>query len=1377
MVVHQPEIQNLSKEMNRFIDYFFTCGLSEDEKPTLYRHFEDPVSPETHREKRLNSSVLTHFPTNLPDNPWNSAELWKLCTPGGLTIEIGDLPPRGPHFHSFIITREDATRSYGHALTFFEPCVNPTLEKEITDLMFLEKPEGKKIFVEKCIGLITQLGWVRTCEKVLTTLYRMFVSEAALPSTSGTTLPMESYIYNLLYEVPLLTPGCSLKIACFGHDDPLIVQQPDSSELPLLDINLTEVVHLVGGAKNLMTLVTSVLLEHQILLVSKDSQRMMTVAEGITSLLFPFQWQHTNVTVLPYELATHFFDAPVPYIIGVLIKGNEKKLIRQAIEVNQCYVDLDKFIVESPEEQPTFPNQPEIVCKIKHFLEEYQEWHETTNEANEGLSNKANSPTLDNNNSPTAADQMETSNLKANETLSRVANIAQKAGVIDCVDDLDSLHANVGGSVSRASTVHKVQDGVLREQYFNIKVRETVAASFLSVFAQYDKFIIQPTQDENGTWNFSVDTQDNFDKTSFLSDQPESNLRFLCSFLDTQMFASLVDNAIIAHQAQGNEQDVKDNLLRLFDDRIEQAKLPPDVRSPTSADLATAPTRSFSVSSASYYDFHDVKPLIKKSQSAVKKRLTHIEIVSVPPHIVHGQVSSTDTGINIMNMPGTLPSLQSSLLESEGIGTKKRHLRRRDESRVAFRQPSQKWRKIQQARSKLLRQPSMSEYSPEVIAQTNWKFVEKLLKDVKLKTKKILVGKMGQEAIELGHGELCLSDLEENTWIASLCDLLEKVWSHGLLTNHKKGKSALWSHLIQYNMQEEEKHIKKHSLQHLSGSSPSLLNDVTDESNFDRNSSYYSLPRSFQRKRNSDASHRHQIQTSRRASELSLITSSQSIPPPNYDLLTSIRCICSMRDVQTEVGRSRAWIRLALEQKQLNCYLRQLLNDRKLLNVMYKRYSLLQCDDQCEQFLIHLLSLNAADFTCFTNSFPKTVIEYQVWIMPGRQLSGPSQTTANIYMKIGGEQCNTELIAVPKNCLEFTFKHQNLGVMTTLLVGHDNSGMFPKWLLDSVVARNLFTGQTYVLPCFRWLGRNVDDNSIERLLLAEIVPHGENVTNSISRMAAKRSFSTATVPELQERVGQAVNDIYKYFHHPSRELSQTKLAGPPAMYTKLLYTLVMALEGVFTHGMKSSTRLFSRRRFFAWDVVMETVLSLQGNGNGEVTETTDNKLSATLPPSGSTVAAGGDWFLGNRDPPSKPTSQRKSRKSSQRDSRRDRDDAIVSQSSLERESAALSRMCDVATRISGGDASGQTQPQQQQQRLGKDDMFYLLMLVGIKEQNLTLWLRKTSEVAKGCQHIYEDSAFLCDTSAVAFLSQVLGMLWKFDTPLDKHLLRGFNFGP
>ena len=51
---------------------------------------------------------------------------------------------------------------------------------------------------------------------------------------------------------------------------------------------------------------------------------------------------------------------------------------------------------------------------------------------------------------------------------------------------------------------------------------------------------------------------------------------------------------------------------------------------------------------------------------------------------------------------------------------------------------------------------------------------------VSLQTKRMLVEKMGREAVELGHGEVSITGVEENTLIASLCDLLERIWSHGL---------------------------------------------------------------------------------------------------------------------------------------------------------------------------------------------------------------------------------------------------------------------------------------------------------------------------------------------------------------------------------------------------------------------------------------------------------------------------------------------------------------------------------------------------------------------------------------------------------------------
>ena len=62
-------------------------------------------------------------------------------------------------------------------------------------------------------------------------------------------------------------------------------------------------------------------------------------------------------------------------------------------------------------------------------------------------------------------------------------------------------------------------------------------------------------------------------------------------------------------------------------------------------------------------------------------------------------------------------------------------------------------------------------------------FIQSLLKESKLKTKRMLVEKM-PEAVTLGHGEARISGIEENMLMASLCDLIERIWGHGL---HNKG--------------------------------------------------------------------------------------------------------------------------------------------------------------------------------------------------------------------------------------------------------------------------------------------------------------------------------------------------------------------------------------------------------------------------------------------------------------------------------------------------------------------------------------------------------------------------------------------------------------
>ena len=63
------------------------------------------------------------------------------------------------------------------------------------------------------------------------------------------------------------------------------------------------------------------------------------------------------------------------------------------------------------------------------------------------------------------------------------------------------------------------------------------------------------------------------------------------------------------------------------------------------------------------------------------------------------------------------------------------------------------------------------------------------------------------------------------------------------------------------------------------------------------------------------------------------------------------------------------------------------------------------------------------------------------------------------------------------------------------------------------------------------------------------------------------SSNNCSIAELHEKAGQAVNSLVKYYYKSERE-RRLDVSPPPAAFTKLLYSLVVALESIFTHGLK-----------------------------------------------------------------------------------------------------------------------------------------------------------------------------------------------------------------
>ncbi|XP_071625164.1 DENN domain-containing protein 5B isoform X2 [Heliangelus exortis] len=1320
----------------RFAHYFVLCGIDAESglEPDELAGENFDQSP---LRRTFKSKVLAHYPQNIEWNPFDQDAVNMLCMPKGLSFRT-QADNRDPQLHSFIITREDGSRTYGFVLTFFEEVTSKQIctamqtlyqmhnaeqyssvcassscsmdslassidEGDATSLAKLQRYNSYDIsrdtlYVSKCICLITPLPFMQACKKFLIQLYKAVTSQQPPP------LPLESYIHNILYEVPLPPPGRSLKF--YGVYEPIICQRPGPNELPLSDYPLREVFELLG-LENLVQVFTCVLLEMQILLYSQDYQRLMTVAEGITTLLFPFQWQHVYVPILPASLL-HFLDAPVPYLMGLQSKeGTDRSKLELPQEANLCFVDIDNHFIELPEEFPQFPNKLEFIQEISEVLLQFgipPEGNLHCSDSATKLKNLVLSDLVNdkkNGNIPSNALNMYEL-LKGNETIARLQALAKRTGVT-----MEKITIT-------APLVEKEKDGKLpceevelRDYKLNVQLREVFANRFTQMFADYEAFVIQAAPDME-SWLTNREQMQNFDKASFLSDQPEPYLPFLSHFIETQMFATFIDNKIISQWEE------KDPFLRVFDSRIEKIRLY-NVRAPA---LRTSNYQKCST--------------LKEAGRVSIQRLVLVDIVAPEPHSLSCEKQQTDTQSieqrlmkidhtaihpHLLDMKigqgkyeqGFFPKLQSDVLAtgptnnnrwaSRSTTTQRRKDRLRQHSEhigldndlrepleelllrqnsMAFwewdqgppppaRPPKKSFSEcclkyMQEARSlgKNLRQPKLSDLSPAVIAQTNWKFVEGLLKECRMKTKRMLVEKMGHEAVELGHGEANITGLEENTLIASLCDLLERIWSHGLQV--KQGKSALWSHLLQYQEREEK---QEHSAE-----SPVAVG------------------------------------TERRKSDTGI-----SLPTLRVSLIQDMRHVQNMSEIKTDVGRARAWIRLSLEKKLLSQHLKQLLSNQALAKKLYKRYAFLRCEEEREQFLYHLLSLNAVDYFCFTSVFTTIMIPYRSVIIPIKKLSN-AITTSNPWICVSGELGETGVMQIPKNHLEMTFECQNLGKLTTVQIGHDNSGLLAKWLVDCVMVRNEITGHTYKFPCGRWLGKGIDDGSLERILIGELVsstsdeelgkqcrtpPQQKSPTMarrlSITSLTGKNTKPNAG--QIQEGIGEAVNNIVKHFHKPEKERGSLTilLCGENG--------LVAALEQVFHHGFKSA-RIF-HKNVFIWDFIEKAVAYF---------ETSDQ--------------------IG------------------------DNEEALLLQRS------SCKTFCHYVNAIN-------TAPR----NIGKDGKFQILVCLGTRDHLLPQWIPLLAECPP-ITRMYEENALLRDRMTVNSLIRVLQTLQDFNIILEGSLIKGVD---
>ncbi|XP_065873315.1 uncharacterized protein [Euphorbia lathyris] len=146
-----------------------------------------------------------------------------------------------------------------------------------------------------------------------------------------------------------------------GVNSEVNLRLASAEEAHALSIWTTATICRVLSLENILTILTGVLLEKQLVVVCPNLGVLSAVVLSVVPMIRPFQWQSLFLPVLPGKMLD-FLDAPVPYIVGIQQKPEDLKMRT----FNLVHVNVLKNQVKMCH-LPALPRYKELVSRLSPF--------------------------------------------------------------------------------------------------------------------------------------------------------------------------------------------------------------------------------------------------------------------------------------------------------------------------------------------------------------------------------------------------------------------------------------------------------------------------------------------------------------------------------------------------------------------------------------------------------------------------------------------------------------------------------------------------------------------------------------------------------------------------------------------------------------------------------------------------------------------------------------------------------------------------------------------------------------------------------------------------------------------------------------------------
>lgn len=302
-------------------------------------------------------------PVDYPDHALNPM-LVHFCYPHSDVI-VPSTQYVMPRIHHFVLTTDKGGKVYGTCLTIHEEYYPSNedpyhLRRDETvhsddgeldiEVTVEDNVNGKHraLYIPRVLCLLSTWPYLTAFREYLTQLYRLATT------TNLMDTPIERHILNLCLEIPAPPPGA------FEIQVPIMTSTirfwAPPAKLPIPYVALPyQTLFDCLDVDNVLKVWYSLVLERSVLLTSSQYSILTVCAEILCSLLFPMQWSHLYIPLVPRFLSP-MLEAPFPYLCGVI--GENWKHARQFVCEGTMIVNLDTNTITYSGRAPTLPVVP-----------------------------------------------------------------------------------------------------------------------------------------------------------------------------------------------------------------------------------------------------------------------------------------------------------------------------------------------------------------------------------------------------------------------------------------------------------------------------------------------------------------------------------------------------------------------------------------------------------------------------------------------------------------------------------------------------------------------------------------------------------------------------------------------------------------------------------------------------------------------------------------------------------------------------------------------------------------------------------------------------------------------------------------------------------